>query len=172
MLVGRLSLLLLMIFVLDAAVSLWRRGERRQALSMGGSTVFFVVAGTGQVILTLWGNIHMPITASFFFMLVVAAMGFELSQEIFCAAQLSDDLLDSEERMSLAAEAGNLGLWMWDGAKDKIWMTEKGRALFGLAPDSRLDNETLISRVHPEDRAARATAMKHALETHGEYAME
>ena len=51
-------------------------------------------------------------------------------------------------------------------------MTDKGRALFGLAPDSQLDDETLISRVHPEDRAARATAMKHALETHGEYATE
>ena len=82
--------------------------------------VFFVVAGTGQVILTLWGIIHTPFTASLFFMVVVVAMGFELSQEIFRAARLSDDLLDSEERMSLAAEAANLGLWMWDGARDKF----------------------------------------------------
>ena len=53
-------------------------------------------------------------------MVVVVAMGFELSQEIFRAARLSDELLESEERLSLAAEAANLGLWVWDGARDKI----------------------------------------------------
>src|ERR1700675_2307763 len=36
MLVGNLSLLLLVIFVADAAISVWRRGDRRQALSVGG----------------------------------------------------------------------------------------------------------------------------------------
>ena len=35
---------------------------------MGGSIVFFVVAGTVQLILTLWGIIHAPITVSLFFM--------------------------------------------------------------------------------------------------------
>ena len=65
-------------------------------------------------------------------------------------------LRESEERMSLAAEAANLGMWVWDVVRDKIWMSDKGRALFGLALDTRLDDATLIARVHPEDRAARA----------------
>jgi PAS domain S-box-containing protein len=81
-------------------------------------------------------------------------------------------LRDSEERMSLAAEAANLGMWVWDVMRDKIWMTDKGRALFGFAPDTRLDNAALISRVHPEDRAARAAAIKRAIETQGKYVME
>src|SRR5882757_5410266 len=76
MLVGQFSLLLLVIFVADAAITVWQRGDRRQALSVGGSIVFFVVAGTGQVILTLWGIIHVPITASLFFMAIVAAMSY------------------------------------------------------------------------------------------------
>src|SRR5260221_5445586 len=74
--------------------------------------------------------------------------------------------------MSLAAEAANLGMWVWDVMRDKIWMTDKGRALFGFAPDTRLDNAALISRVHPEDRAARAAAIKRAIETQGKYVME
>ena len=172
MLIGQLSLLLLVIFVADAAVTVWQRGDRRQAVLVGGSIVFFVVAGTGQAILTLWGIIHAPITASLFFMAIVAAMGYELSQDVFRAARLSDDLRDSEERMSLAAEAANLGMWVWDVVRDEIWMTDKGRALFGFAPETRLDYAALISRVHPEDRAARAAAIKRALETQGEYAME
>jgi len=51
-------------------------------------------------------------------------------------------------------------------------MTDKGRALFGFGPDARLDNATVISRVHPEDRAARAAAITRAIETQGNYAME
>src|SRR6266576_417317 len=63
-------------------------------------------------------------------------------------------------------------MWVWDLVRDEVWMTEKGRALFGLAPDTRLDRAALIARVHPEDRAARDLAIRRALETKGEYAME
>ena len=172
MLIGQLSLLLLVIFVADAAVTIWLRGDRRQALSVGGSIVFFVMAGTVQAILIFWGIVHTPITASLFFMAVVAAMGYELSQDVFRASRLSDDLRDSEERMSLAAEAANLGMWVWDAERDEVWMTDKGRALLGFAQDTRLDAEALISRVHLEDRAARAWAIKRAIETQGEYNIE
>jgi PAS domain-containing protein len=47
---------------------------------------------------------------------VFAAMGYELSRDVLRAAELSDDLRDSEERTSLAAEAANLGMWVWDVA--------------------------------------------------------
>jgi PAS domain S-box-containing protein len=51
-------------------------------------------------------------------------------------------------------------------------MTDKGRALLGFAPDTRLDRAALTARVHPEDRAARDSAIRHAIETQGKYAME
>jgi two-component system, LuxR family, sensor kinase FixL len=172
MLIGHLSLLLLVIYVADAAISVWQRGDRRQALLVGGSIVFFVVAATGQAILTLWGIMHAPITASLFFMAIVAAMGYELSQDLLRAARLSDDLRDSEERMSLAAEAANLGMWVWDVGRDEIWTTDKARALLGLAPDTRLDRAALLARVHPEDRVARDSAIRRAFETKGEYSIE
>jgi two-component system, LuxR family, sensor kinase FixL len=172
MLIGQLSLVLLVIFVVDAAVTVWQRGDRRQALSVGGSIVFFVAAASGQAILAFWGIIHTPITASLFFMAIVAAMGYELSQDVLRASRLSDDLRDSEERMSLAAKAANLGMWVWDVVRDEVWMTDNGRALFGFGPDMLLDSAALNSRVHPEDRAARAAAIKGALENQGEYSME
>ena len=74
--------------------------------------------------------------------------------------------------MSLAAEAANLSMWVWDVVRDEVWMTEKGRAFFGLVPDKRLDYAALVAHVHPEDRAARDAAIRRALETQGEYAME
>jgi len=51
-------------------------------------------------------------------------------------------------------------------------MTDKGRALLGFAPDTRLDRAALTALVHPEDRAARDSAIRHAIETQGKYAME
>src|SRR5438034_8552106 len=48
MLIAQFSLLLLVIFVIDAAMTVWRRGERRQALVVGGGIVLFVVMATAQ----------------------------------------------------------------------------------------------------------------------------
>ena len=45
MLVGQLSLLLLAISTVDAAITVWRRGDWRHALVTGGSIVFFCVTG-------------------------------------------------------------------------------------------------------------------------------
>jgi hypothetical protein len=43
------SLLLLVIFVADAAISVWQRGDRRRALLVSGSIISFVVTGTELV---------------------------------------------------------------------------------------------------------------------------
>ena len=51
-------------------------------------------------------------------------------------------------------------------------MTDKGRALFGLVPDTHLDYAALVAHIHPEDRTARDAAIRRAFETQGEYAME
>jgi PAS domain S-box-containing protein len=85
-------------------------------------------------------------------------------------AELS--LRESEQQMGLAASAAELGMWTWDILRDRIWISDKGRALFGIAPETRVDKAALSARVHPEDRAARDAAIRHALETPGEYAME
>jgi PAS domain S-box-containing protein len=74
--------------------------------------------------------------------------------------------------MNMAAEAANLAMWEWDVVKDEIWMTDKGRALFGIGSGERLDYAALMARFHPEDSAPRDAAIRRALETRGEYAVE
>jgi PAS domain S-box-containing protein len=98
MLVGQLSLVLFVVFVADATLAVWRRGDRRQALVVGGSIVFFVLATTVQAVLVLWQMLPMPITASVFYLGIVAAMAFEMSREALRAAELSDELRASEAR--------------------------------------------------------------------------
>jgi PAS domain S-box-containing protein len=81
-------------------------------------------------------------------------------------------LRESANLMGLAAEAGNLAMWVWDVSGNDVWVTERGRSLFGLEPDARLDFAATFDRVHPEDRTAREGAIKQALQTRGEYEME
>ena len=54
MLVGQLSLVALLIYAADAAVTTWHRGDRHHALAEGGSIVFFALFSTLQSLLVLW----------------------------------------------------------------------------------------------------------------------
>src|SRR5271165_6472778 len=172
MLIAHLSLLLLVIFVADAAISVWQRGDRRRALLVGGSIIFFVVTGTGQVILTFWGIIHAPFTVSWFYMGIVAAMGYEMSQDLLRAARLSDDLRESQQRMALATHAANLGIWVRDLVRNEVWATDKWRALLGFGKSERIDLNGFLQKLHPEDREAVSKAIAKALGGEGGYAME
>jgi PAS domain S-box-containing protein len=172
---GDLSSLLLLIFVADASVTLWRRGnrtERRRALVVGGSITFFILVAAGNSALLHAGLIHTPYLISFPFLAIVTAMGYELSQDVLRAAQLSDDLRESEERMSLAVDAANVGIWIRDFARNEIWATDKWRELFGFTLSERLELESILQRLHPDDREAMRQALAKAGAGAGRYETE
>jgi two-component system, LuxR family, sensor kinase FixL len=179
---GELSSLLLLTFVIDASLTLWRRGgaeARRRAVVVGGSFTFFIVLAAGMSSLIHARVIHAPYFISFPFLGVVVAMGFELSYDIIRAAQTARQLQiseaalrESEERINLAAEAGNLGLWIRDVQRDEVWMTEKGRALFGFPKSEALSFSRFLKAVHGEDRERVEHAVSHALAGGGEYESE
>jgi two-component system, LuxR family, sensor kinase FixL len=106
------------------------------------------------------------------FLLVTATPLMLLAVVIEEERRSKEALRESANLMGLAAEAGDLAMWVWDVSGNDVWMTERGRSLFGLAPDARLDFAAIFDRVHPEDRAARESAMEQALQARGEYDME
>lgn len=170
-----ISSLLLLIYVADASWKLWKRGgseQKRRALVIGGSIIFFVLAAQSVAILVNSGTIQFPYFVSIPFTMIVAAMGFELSYDIVRSAQLSSALQASDERMKLAAESARLCLWEWDTERDELWMMEEGRALLGFEPDAQVTFAALLEKVHPEDRYLRETAIRQALETGGSYETE
>ena len=112
-LVGQLGLLLMLAFVADATITVWRRGDRRQALVTGGSFLFFALAAVVDSVLVFQQIVDWPLTASFSFLGIVVAMGYDMSRETLRAAKLSDDLRESEEQLTLAAEAAEVGVWIW-----------------------------------------------------------
>jgi two-component system, LuxR family, sensor kinase FixL len=64
MLVGHLGVVALIVFVADASITAWRRGDKRKALLIGGSIELFVTAGFANALLVLWGNLEAPIVFS------------------------------------------------------------------------------------------------------------
>jgi PAS domain S-box-containing protein len=60
-------------------------------------------------------------------------------------------LRDSEERITFAAAAANIGLWQYDRDTNELWVTEHCRKLFGIASDAPLTRETFLAAVHPDD---------------------
>src|SRR5271166_1607054 len=172
MIIGQLSSLALILFVADASVTVWRRGDRRKALLVGGSIVFFVLAGQTQSMLVFWGIVQAPIMVSLFYLGIVAAMGYELSQDVLRAARLSDDLRESQQRMALATHAANLGIWVRDLVRNEIWATDKWRELLGFAKPERIDLNGFLQKLHPEDREAVSQTFAKALGGEGGYEME
>jgi PAS domain S-box-containing protein len=169
MLVGQLSLLLFVVFAADATITVWRRGDRRLAVVIGGSIVVCMLVGTLQAVLVLWQIVNWPITTSLFFMAVVMAMGYEMSRDTLRAAQLSDDLIESEERMTLATEAAGFGVWMWSIDRNQIWGSDRWLKMFGFAPDAVVPFEEFLQRIHPEDRELVERGVRHALEARVDY---
>jgi PAS domain S-box-containing protein len=172
MLVGQLSLLALVMFTLDATITVWRRGGRRQAMVTGGSIVFFTMTGMAQAVLVLWRIVDLPLTVSFSFLGTVVAMGYEMSRETLRAAKLSDELRESEARMTMAAEAAAFGVWIWTTANDRVWASERALRLFGFERGADVSYEMIFQRIHPDDREKVETALRHAMETGASYASE
>jgi PAS domain S-box-containing protein len=81
-------------------------------------------------------------------------------------------LREFEEQVVLAAEATHHGVWELNTTTNELWMSDKARALFQFDPEARLDKVMLRGRIHPKDRARWQSTLEHAIETHGEYAIE
>jgi two-component system, LuxR family, sensor kinase FixL len=65
---------------------------------------------------------------------------------------VEESLRESEATLSLAALSADLGLWSWDLRTNRVWATERTRAMYGWAPDAEVTLPQFLERVHPQDR--------------------
>ncbi len=106
--VPQLSNLLLVAFVVDASITLWRRGAptaRRRAALVGGSLVLCIVTAAGSAGLIVTGVVHATTILMPGFFIVVLAMGYELVWDLVAAGQLAAQLRASEQRFRAVVEA-------------------------------------------------------------------
>jgi PAS domain S-box-containing protein len=107
----QLSQLLLAVFAADAAVAVWRRGDRWRALTVGGSIAVFPLFGAAAAVLVFWGGALVPVIISPAFLGVVVAMAWAFSRETSRATQLADDLRASEARYRGIFEGATEGMF-------------------------------------------------------------
>ena len=101
------ALLVLLVFVVDASITVWRRGEKRRAVLTGGSIAFFIFAGTLQAILAYWHILDIPGGGSLYFLGMLMVTAFDLTLETKRAATLEVELRDTRE--SKHQEVAHLG---------------------------------------------------------------
>lgn len=71
-------------------------------------------------------------------------------------------LAESEGRISLAAHAARLSMWMWDLAHDSIWASAKLRQRAGLSKETPVSFDQILQTVHPADRDLFEQSVRHA----------
>ena len=172
MILGQLSSLALALFVLDAAHTVWRRGDRRLAVTVGGPIVFFVLGAAGQLALVYWGTLAPPATPSLFYLAIIVAMAYELGAGTLRAGQLARELYASEQRIALAAGAANLGFWSREFKRNEIWVTEQWRSMFGFTKSEPLQLDDFLRRVHPDDREIMRHTLAKSTQGGGRYEVE
>src|SRR5438477_5599559 len=106
------------------------------------------------------------------FLIVLAIPLLFLATVIEERATRETELREREARINLAANAANLGLWLWRIPGNKIWVTEQWRRLFGFTDLEPVTFDRLLQVVHPGDRERMKQLVQHMLEHGGEYESE
>ena len=184
------GILLLLLFVLSEAVfGGWLTISARNypiAFICGAIVIWTAFrftqreTATGIFILSaiaIWGTLHgfgpfaaetenQSLLALQYWTAVVTITAMALSAGMAERGRAEEALRESEARTNLAANAANLGLWLWNIRDDELWATEKWRRLFGFAESEPLDIGQWLQVVHPADRERMKQRVQHVLE-HG-----
>jgi diguanylate cyclase (GGDEF)-like protein/PAS domain S-box-containing protein len=86
-----------------------------------------------------------------------------LCHDITERTHAEDELKRNEERLSLAAEGANDGLWEWDLRTQAFYVSGRWKELVGLAADAGIARaDDWLGRIHPDDVAP----FREALDAH------
>src|SRR5437762_2200005 len=190
------GILLLLLFVLSEAVfGGWLAISAKNypiAFSCGAVVIWTAFrftqreTATGIFILSgiaIWGTLHgfgpfaektenQSLLALQYWTAVVTITAMALSAGMAERGRAEEALRESEARTNLAANAANLGLWLWNIPGDELWVTEKWRKLFGFADSEPVKFDRLLQVVHPGDRERMKQLVQHMFEHGGEYESE
>jgi len=98
-LVGDAVMIGFLVILVDTAVRLVRRGDRRMARFVGGGLVVYGLS-LFMIIPVDMGLLPLPSLHTFAFLVIIAAMSWDLSEDVIRASRLSREIVASERRWS------------------------------------------------------------------------
>ncbi|MFL6567460.1 MAG: sensor histidine kinase [Burkholderiales bacterium] len=90
-LAGTVASLLFILYVADALAKAWREGDaetRRKAVIICGGILAFIVLAIGEAQLVVWSQVRMPIVVAPPFLILMAAITYELSRGIVASVRM------------------------------------------------------------------------------------
>ena len=153
MLLSQVSLLLIAAYLVDTTWKSYTGGEHRRALSVGTTSVFFVLALSLQTMLVLWGVLDTPIMASLFFLGIVASMSIELSEDMLRSARLVEDLQEREKDLR---QERRLTEAIFQDAPGPLFLALRDGTVLrsNLKPDPTLEGPMKIQNLFPKEEQA------------------
>ena len=97
---GQSAVAMTLVFIADATITAWRRGDRQKAVMVGGSAEFFLLMSQVTSSPVMWGLASVPIVLSLPYMAMIGVMGYELSRDVLRASDLVVDLQRSNQEIS------------------------------------------------------------------------
>jgi PAS domain S-box-containing protein len=93
-------------------------------------------------------------------------------QDISDRKQIEASLRLSEERLRLATEAADIGMWFWNLDQDDLVWTDLCKRIFGIPVDVDMTFERFLAALHPDDRERTEMTVQRAITEQIEYAIE
>lgn len=121
---------------------------------------------------TLWELYRWHIVGTVLFCLLQTALIIGLVTNSLARKRADQVLRENEERMTLAAEAAQFGVWVWSIARNRVWGSERWCGLFGFEPGQHVCFEEVLQRIHPDDRDGVEREVRQAVATRSDYAGE
>ena len=102
--------LLIVIFVADATINLWKKGNIKRASIIGSGILFFIISAGIHTPLVDAGIIETPYLISFSFFGIIIAMSFELVSDIIKIPALNKEIITKENRWKLLLNKMNVAI--------------------------------------------------------------
>ena len=146
------SVILFIIYVLDATVSTWRAGNRGRARVVGVTICIALIVAIVLAKLFAEGMLPVPYSLSIPFLMILVAFAYELSSELVRVNWLARELIQVEQRLELATSGADIGVWDWDIENDQTWVSDTIRRRLELGEEGSFDFDRILQSIHPDDR--------------------
>ncbi|WP_146348342.1 two-component system sensor histidine kinase NtrB [Phaeobacter marinintestinus] len=117
--VADMASLIIVVFVTDATIVAFRRGQRRDATVVGGSILFFIIVAGVHTPLVDAGIVQTPFLISLFFVAICVALSISLVDDVAKAASLNHSLIIEKRRWNALADGIEMAVIRTD-AKGRI----------------------------------------------------